>query len=38
MHFHCYFQNRDPEFTHLNDETGNNEIRNENTVDENIRM
>lgn len=38
MHFHCYFQNRDPEFTHLNDETGNNEIKTENTVDENITM
>lgn len=38
MHLQCYFQNRDPEYTHLNDETGNNESRNENSFDENTTI
>lgn len=38
MHLNCYFQDRDPEYTHLNDETGNNESRNENSFDENTTI
>lgn len=38
MRFHCYFQDRGPEYAYLNDETGSNESRNENSVDENITM
>lgn len=38
MRFHCYFQDRGPEYAYLNDETGSNESRYENSVDENITM
>lgn len=38
MRFHCYFQDTGPEYAYLNDETGSNESRNENSVDENITM
>lgn len=38
MRFHCYFQDRGPEYAYLNDETGSNEGRYENSVDENITM
>lgn len=38
MHLNCYFQDRDREYTHLNDETGNNESRNENSIDENTTI
>lgn len=29
MRFHCYFQDRGPEYAYLNDETGSNEGRYE---------
>lgn len=38
MRFHCYFQDRGPDYAYLNDKTGSTESRNENSVDENITM